>query len=119
MYLDEEPAYDALVHIMFGSNLRELYKPSMEGVVKRLDQLNRLLGRRIPQLKTHLENLGVAPLLYASSWFLTLFATGWVHCAQRPKFHRHNKKNQVPDITVIMLAVQACRVPIALCPACS
>ena len=76
MYLDEEPAYDALVHIMFGSNLRELYKPSMEGVVKRLDQLNRLLGRRIPQLKTHLENLGVAPLLYASSWFLTLFATG-------------------------------------------
>ena len=46
MYLTEEEAYDALVHVMFASNLRELYLPSMEAVSVRMEQLHALLKRR-------------------------------------------------------------------------
>ena len=38
-------------------------------------QMEKLLERKLPKLAKHLQEHGVGPFLYASSWFLTVFST--------------------------------------------
>lgn len=75
-YLDEPAAFAALVLVMQGRGLRDLYRPDdgMALLQVRLWQLGRLLP---PPLASHLENHAALPVLYASSWFLTCFAADW------------------------------------------
>ncbi|GAB4817785.1 hypothetical protein N2152v2_004831 [Parachlorella kessleri] len=65
-------AFGALVLLMHERRLRDLYKPDMSLLQVRLWQLGKLLP---DQLATHLESHAVLPVLYASSWFLTCFAS--------------------------------------------
>ena len=72
-YLAPPQAFDALVLIMKDRGLREYYKPNgMVHLQARLWQLGKLIP---PHLEEHLEKHMVLPVLYASSWLLTCFAS--------------------------------------------
>lgn len=76
MYLPEEPAFRMLTRLLDerGPNLRRLYLPALEGLKHQLRCLDWLLERHTPLLAVHLQDNMVTPVLYASQWFLTLFA---------------------------------------------
>mmetsp|Transcript_5393 Transcript_5393/g.15439 ORF Transcript_5393/g.15439 Transcript_5393/m.15439 type:complete len:845 (+) Transcript_5393:278-2812(+) len=76
MYLPEEPSFRMLTTLLDerGPNLRRLYLPGLEGLKQQLRMLEWLLERHSPHLAKHLQVNMVSPVLYASQWFLTLFA---------------------------------------------
>ena len=74
MTLDEARAFAALVTLMHSAGMRALYLPGMAGLQLRLRQLEELLRRRAPRLAAHLAAHDVSPVIYASSWFLSLYA---------------------------------------------
>ena len=74
MYLEEKRAFAALVTLMHGASLRTLYLPGMVALQLRLRQLSELLRRRSPALAAHLDTHEVSPVIYASAWFLSLYA---------------------------------------------
>lgn len=72
-YLSPPEAFGALTVVMHDRNLRNMYKPNgMTYLQARLWQLSALLPR---DLAEHLERHMVLPVLYASSWLLTCFAS--------------------------------------------
>jgi hypothetical protein len=72
-YLSPPQAFDALVLIMKDRGLREYYRPNgMVHLQARLWQLGKLIP---PELEEQLETHMVLPVLYASSWLLTCFAS--------------------------------------------
>lgn len=72
--MSEEEAFTLLVRLMHKYNLRSLFEPEMPGLHLRLYQFERLLEDLEPALYCHLRRRGVKPDLYATQWFLTLFA---------------------------------------------
>jgi hypothetical protein len=72
-YLSPPEAFAALRLVMRERELREFYKPNgMVHLQARLWQLSKLIPE---DLEAHLERHMVLPVLYASSWFLTCFAS--------------------------------------------
>jgi len=55
-------------------HLRDLFIQDMPGLHKHLYQFERLLEDLEPALYCHLHRRGISPHLYATQWFLTLFA---------------------------------------------
>ncbi|GAO46183.1 RabGAP/TBC [Saitoella complicata NRRL Y-17804] len=74
MNLPDEEAFSLLVRLMHDYGLRTLYTPSMPGLHSLLYQFDRLLEVHCPLLHVHLARQGVESGMYASQWFLTLFA---------------------------------------------
>ena len=72
--MPEEEAFCLFVRMMNKYGLRDLFKPDMPGLHLHLYQFERLLEDRMPALYCHLHRRGVSPQLYATQWFLTLFA---------------------------------------------
>jgi len=72
--MPEEEAFSLLVKLMFNYGLREMFLPDMAGLHLHLYQFERLLEDLEPALYCHLHRRGVSPQLYATQWFLTLFA---------------------------------------------
>ncbi|KAL9101054.1 MAG: hypothetical protein Q9163_003646 [Psora crenata] len=72
--MPEEEAFCLLVRLMNQYNLREMFIQDMPGLHLHLYQFERLLEDLEPALYCHLHRKGVAPQLYATQWFLTLFA---------------------------------------------
>ena len=54
--------------------MRTMFTLNMEGLQLRLFQFQALLGQLLPTLSAHLKTHSVHPAMYASQWFLTLFA---------------------------------------------
>lgn len=54
--------------------MRSMFTLNMEGLQLRLYQFSSLLQEILPDLSLHLSNSGVHAAMYASQWFLTLFA---------------------------------------------
>lgn len=54
--------------------MRSMFTLNMEGLQLRLYQFSSLLQEMIPNLSDHLSKSGVHAAMYASQWFLTLFA---------------------------------------------
>jgi len=74
MHTEEEPAFQLLKHLMFSEGLRKHFNPDMSGLQVSMYQLTRLLAETHPKLYKKLDQLEVDPSLYATPWFLTLFA---------------------------------------------
>jgi len=74
MHTDEEPAFQLLKHLMFTEGLRRQFNPDMTGLQVAMYQLTRLVAETHPSLYRQLDRLEVDPSLYATPWFLTLFA---------------------------------------------
>lgn len=75
LHMDEEQAFGLMKHLLFHLGLRRQYKQDMGALQVQLYQLCRLLHSRQRALYTHLEQLDIAPALFAAPWFLTLFAS--------------------------------------------
>ncbi|KAF2404983.1 RabGAP/TBC [Trichodelitschia bisporula] len=72
--MPEEEAFCMLVRIMYQYGLRQMFIQDMPGLHLHLYQFSRLLEDLEPALYCHLHRRGVSPNLYATQWFLTLFA---------------------------------------------
>jgi hypothetical protein len=72
--MSEEEAFTLLVRLMHKYNLRSLFEPEMPGLHLYLYKFERLLEDLEPALYVHLKRRHVGPQLYATQWFLTLFA---------------------------------------------
>ncbi|XHG01166.1 hypothetical protein AWENTII_004564 [Aspergillus wentii] len=72
--MDEAEAFTLLVKLMNKYGLREMFIQDMPGLHRSLYIFERLLEDIEPALYCHLRRRGVPPQLYATQWFLTLFA---------------------------------------------
>ncbi|PNS17030.1 hypothetical protein CAC42_4994 [Sphaceloma murrayae] len=72
--MPEEEAFTLFVRMMSKYDLRSMFTHDMAGLHLRLYQFERLLEDFEPALYCHLHRRGVSPTLYATQWFLTLFA---------------------------------------------
>ncbi|KAI9760742.1 MAG: hypothetical protein M4579_001480 [Chaenotheca gracillima] len=72
--MPEEEAFCLMVRLMNQYHLRDLFIQDMPGLHLRLYQFERLLEDLEPALYCHLHRRGVSSHLYATQWFLTLFA---------------------------------------------
>lgn len=72
--MPEQEAFCLLVRLMNNYQLRDLFIQDMPGLHKALYQFERLLEDFEPALYCHLHRRGISPHLYATQWFLTLFA---------------------------------------------
>jgi hypothetical protein len=74
MKMREEEAFCLFVKLMSKYGLRDMFTQDMPGLHLHLYQFERLLEDYEPALYCHLNRRGVTPNLYATQWFLTLFA---------------------------------------------
>lgn len=72
--MPEQEAFCLLVRLMNHYGLRDLFIHDMPGLHRNLYQFERLLEDLEPALYCHLHRRGISPHLYATPWFLTLFA---------------------------------------------
>ncbi|AAS53213.2 AFL161Cp [Eremothecium gossypii ATCC 10895] len=71
---EEADAFGLLIKLMKNYGLREFFLPDMPGLQLKLYEFDRLLEENSPQLYNHLIRLGIRSSMYATQWFLTLFA---------------------------------------------
>ncbi|MCJ1472012.1 GTPase-activating protein [Lambiella insularis] len=72
--MPEEEAFCLLVRLMNHYHLRDMFIQDMPGLHLHLYQFERLLEDIEPALCYHLHKRGITPSVYATQWFLTLFA---------------------------------------------
>ncbi|KAF2972173.1 hypothetical protein GQX73_g1364 [Xylaria multiplex] len=72
--MPEEEVFCLLVRLMNQYKLRDLFIQDMPGLHMHLYQFERILEDLEPALYCHLHRRGISPHLYATQWFLTLFA---------------------------------------------
>lgn len=72
--MPDDQAFVCLVHLMHTYQLRHQFTPKMELLQQRLFVFDRLLAELLPKVNDHLTQEGVRSTMYASQWFLTLFA---------------------------------------------
>ncbi|MCJ1392486.1 GTPase-activating protein [Xylographa bjoerkii] len=72
--MPEEEAFCLLVRLMNQYHLRDMFVQDMPGLHLHLYQFERLLEDIEPALCYHLHKRGITPSVYATQWFLTLFA---------------------------------------------
>lgn len=74
LHMPEEEAFAVFVKIMSDYGVREMYKSGFVDLHLRLFQLEQLIEEYIPDLRAHFRELGLEVHMFASQWFLTLFA---------------------------------------------
>jgi hypothetical protein len=72
--MPEEEAFSLYVTLMNKYGLRDLFVQDMSGLHLRLYQFERALEDLEPALYCHLHRRDIKPQVYATQWFLTLFA---------------------------------------------
>ncbi|KAI9303291.1 rab-GTPase-TBC domain-containing protein [Cunninghamella echinulata] len=72
--MPDEEAFSVLVQLMNQYGLRGHFTPSMEGLHLKLYQFDALVAEHLPHISRHLKRRGIDPTMYASQWFMTLFA---------------------------------------------
>ncbi|XP_025087952.1 TBC1 domain family member 4-like isoform X3 [Pomacea canaliculata] len=75
MHMEETAAFELIQHLMVRLGLRKQYCPNMMALQIKLYQLMRLIHDQDRELYSHFEAYEIAPALYATPWFLTLFAS--------------------------------------------
>ncbi|CAO3594734.1 unnamed protein product [Absidia cylindrospora] len=74
MNMSEQESFCVFVRIMETYEMRTMFTLNMEGLQLRLYQFSSLLAQILPELSDHLGYHSVNAPMYASQWFLTLFA---------------------------------------------
>lgn len=72
--MPDEAAFCVLLKLMGRYGLRGHFTPQMEKLHEHMYQFDQLLLQHLPQVHRHLDAQGVVPSMYASQWFMTLFA---------------------------------------------
>ncbi|KAI7868588.1 eukaryotic and archaeal DNA primase, large subunit-domain-containing protein [Spinellus fusiger] len=73
-HMPDEAAFCVLIKLMSHYGLRGHFTPQMETLHERMYQFNQLLLHFLPQVHRHLDTQGIKPSMYASQWFMTMFA---------------------------------------------
>ncbi|ORX88385.1 TBC-domain-containing protein [Basidiobolus meristosporus CBS 931.73] len=74
LHMPEEEAFCVLVRLMRAYGLRGHFTPQMETLHLRLYQFDHLLEEYLPALNKHMVAETITSSMYASQWFMTLFA---------------------------------------------
>ncbi|CAO3620112.1 unnamed protein product [Cunninghamella echinulata] len=74
MNMPETSAFCVFVRLMETYEMRTMFTLNMEGLQLRLYQFSCLLKEFLPKLSAHFEHHSIHAAMYASQWFLTLFA---------------------------------------------
>ncbi|KAI9300435.1 rab-GTPase-TBC domain-containing protein [Cunninghamella echinulata] len=74
MTMPEKQAFCVFVRLMETYEMRTMFTLNMEGLHLRLHQFQTLLSQLCPRLDAHLSQHSIHPAMYASQWYLTLFA---------------------------------------------
>ncbi|KAF7724360.1 hypothetical protein EC973_001148 [Apophysomyces ossiformis] len=74
MNMSEQQAFCVFVRLMETYEMRTMFTLNMEGLQLRLYQFSSLFSQILPELSDHLADHTVNAPMYASQWFLTLFA---------------------------------------------
>ncbi|KAI8996990.1 rab-GTPase-TBC domain-containing protein [Pilobolus umbonatus] len=72
--MPDEDAFCLLVQLMNKYGLRGHFTPEMDGLQLHLHQFDALVQDHLPHVSRHLKQQGVNSTMYASQWFMTLFA---------------------------------------------
>lgn len=72
--MDEKEAFCVFVRLMETYDMRTMFTLNMEGLQLRLYQFSALLSEHLPVLHAHLSFHSIHAAMYASQWFLSLFA---------------------------------------------
>lgn len=72
--MPDEEAFCLLVRMMNSYEMRGHYTPEMNMLQLHLYQFEQLMEETVPLVFKHLRNQGIRSTMYASQWFLTLFA---------------------------------------------
>ncbi|KAI9475811.1 MAG: rab-GTPase-TBC domain-containing protein [Benjaminiella poitrasii] len=73
--MPDEDAFCLLVQLMNNKyGLRGHFTPDMDGLQLRLFQFDALVQEYLPHIARHLNEQGISSTMYASQWFMTLFA---------------------------------------------
>lgn len=72
--MPDEDAFCLFVKLMNKYGLRGHFTPEMDGLHLRLYQFDALILEHLPHISRHLNEEGVSSTMYASQWFMTLFA---------------------------------------------
>lgn len=72
--MPDEEAFCVLVQLMGKYGLRGHFTPQMEQLHRRLYQFEQLLLEKLPRIHRYLNEQGIQSTMYASQWFMTLFA---------------------------------------------
>eukprot|EP00117_Sycon_ciliatum_P044767 scpid48288/ scgid32245/ TBC1 domain family member CG11727 len=75
MQMPEEDAFYIFVRIMHHYGMRDLFKPSMTALDVCLHLLDKLAQEHCSDLHAHIQDKGMVATMFASSWFLTIFAS--------------------------------------------
>nr|CAG8446949.1 2849_t:CDS:2 [Entrophospora candida] len=74
MNMNETQAFCVFVRLMETYDMRTMFTLNMEGLQLRLYQFSSLLTQILPKLHAHFQLHAVQPAMFASQWFLSLFA---------------------------------------------
>ncbi|KAF9578801.1 GTPase-activating protein [Lunasporangiospora selenospora] len=72
--MPEEEAFCILVRMMNTFEMRGHFTPEMNVLQLRLFQYEQLMEEIVPMVAKHFQNQGIKSTMYASQWFMTLFA---------------------------------------------
>lgn len=72
--MPEEEAFVTFIKLMFDINVREMFKAGFADLQLKFFQLGRLIEELLPDLHAHFQELRIETHMFASQWFLTLFA---------------------------------------------
>ncbi|KAI8928101.1 rab-GTPase-TBC domain-containing protein [Entophlyctis helioformis] len=72
--MPEEQAFCVLVRLMYDYGFRDLFSPKMIGLQLRNYQFDKLVEEQFPVVSKHLIKQDIRSTMYASQWFMTLFA---------------------------------------------
>ncbi|KAG0326496.1 GTPase-activating protein [Podila humilis] len=72
--MPDEEAFCLLVRMMNSYEIRGHYTPDMNMLQLRLYQFEQLMEETVPLVFKHLRNQGIRSTMYASQWFMTVFA---------------------------------------------
>ena len=72
--MPEEQVFCVLVKLMQDYGFRDLFSPKMIGLQLRNYQFDKLIEQQFPLVFKHLTNQDIKSTMYASQWFMTLFA---------------------------------------------
>ncbi|KAF9286572.1 GTPase-activating protein [Linnemannia elongata] len=72
--MPDEEAFCVLVKMMSSYDMRGHFTPDMNTLQLRLYQFEQLMEETVPLVHKHFLNQGIRSTMYASQWFMTLFA---------------------------------------------
>lgn len=74
MNMSEHEAFCVLVRLMECYDMRTMFTVNLSGLHLRLFQFEYFLSFCVPSVSTYFNSIGIHPFMYASQWFLSLFA---------------------------------------------